>query len=97
MSAKELSFVGKCAVCSQVTDVFTCCSSMGAFSLSYCRICLGNRAEPEFTFAFCEVMCGNDVSAWVRKCTTHKDGQYISWDDWIIRDDRFKALQIVGD
>ena len=75
-----------CQVCSinPAKGVASC--TFGPMSLAYCSECLAHKAEPlwAFDYTFDEVSeNGEGMADWWLQMTTWKDGQYITWPDYV--------------
>lgn len=80
---------GTCNTCHKVTDVAVLCSSLGAISWAYCSECGRLNAEPEIMFlnlAFTAPFPPKleHYSEWVRQCMTFVNGEYISFEQWLL-------------
>jgi hypothetical protein len=73
-----------CECCNLDKEVWVCSSSLGPLSLAFCRECLDHKAEPEWLFRMTLDDVGADyIAPWVRQLSTFKDGQYLSWQEWL--------------
>jgi len=74
--------VPECAVCNENAGGVAS-SGLGPVSFPYCASCMVNNAEPESMFEFVYEQCGQMVAGHVKKTFTFKDGEYISWKEWV--------------
>jgi hypothetical protein len=74
--------VNLCDVCQVEPSIGTACSTLGAFSLSYCLNCQIMTAEPYGFLASTVDMLGGveAVADWVHELTTVIDGTYFTFD-----------------
>lgn len=74
-----------CQVCDRNEAIGVCSSPFGPMSCAYCLPCLYEHAEPESTFEYLYSFVGKKgeglVPIWA---TTYKDGNYITWDKWVV-------------
>lgn len=74
-----------CDVCGQPA-IGVASSCVGPISWAFCRECLNQKAEPEFSFGYLydEVSTdGEGLADWVSILKTFKDGRYWTWDEWV--------------
>lgn len=75
-----------CDVCQSDKDIAGVASStMGAFSLCFCKTCIKENAEPYFMFEYTLDSVGLEVADWVKTMKTYKDGKYITWDEFVLQ------------
>jgi hypothetical protein len=72
-----------CEVCDREATTWVHGSSLGPFSIASCRACLSEIAEPEYAFAITFEETGGDVAPHVKRCSTWKDGRYMTWAEWV--------------
>lgn len=82
------SILPPCEVCGAPGHA-VCSSTLGPYSACFCLECLQHQAEPYWLFIYVYYEVGNrgeNLAEWVRRLTTVRDGQRMTWDN-------FDALQ----
>lgn len=59
------------------------CSGLGPVSWCYCAECAVRYTEPECMFEYVYDDCGDNVADHVRRCTTYRDGKYMTWAEYV--------------
>jgi hypothetical protein len=74
-----------CDVCGQPA-LGVASSCVGAISWAFCRECINQQAEPEFSFFYLYDDVSHDgegLAEWVECLRTFKDGRYWTWKEWV--------------
>jgi len=75
----------KCEVCQLNDSIGVACSALGPVSMAFCKTCLEKNAESVGMIEYTLDACGgpDDVADWVKQLKTYKDGQYLTWDEYM--------------